>query len=99
MKPAALVSMLLVLVASAVKAQLTLLPQIGFDRSKTSVQYNELSSFSPLGGKGNLKANLRLDYRFPKGHGPYASFGTAPAVVEFSFADPSNAMSNFKAAA
>jgi len=106
MKPAALVSMLLVLIASTVKAQLTLRPQLGFDGSKTffeqssgsSNNYAGISSVSPLGARGNLKADLRLDYRFPKGFGPYISVGTKPAPVEISFTGPSLARQNFTAA-
>ena len=99
MKPAALTGLLFVFIGSTAFAQLTLRPEIGFDRSKTLVQYNDLSSFSPMGSSIRPKANLRLDYRLPKGHGPYFAIGTSPGVVEFSFANPSAAMNNFKAAA
>jgi hypothetical protein len=98
MKPPVLTSMLLLFISITAKAQLSFLPQIGFEKSKTSVRVNDLSSFSPIGSTGNLKANLRADYRFKKGHGPYVAFGTNPGAVAYSFTDPSTAMSNFKAA-
>jgi hypothetical protein len=98
MKPAALTGLLFLFIGSTAFAQLTLRPEIGFDRSKTLIQYNDLSSFSPMGSSIRPKANLRLDYHFPKGHGPYFAIGTSPGVVEFSFANPSAAMNNFKAA-
>ena len=98
MKPAALMVVLLLFVTSVVRAQLTLLPQMGFDLSKTNLQFNELSSFAPLGSKANIKAAIKMDYRFKGGHGPYVGVGTSPSVVEFSFAEPSTAMNDFKAA-
>ena len=97
MKSTAFFGMLFLLLASTAKAQFTLLPQIGIDRSKTTINYNDITSFSPLDGKANFKANLRMDYRFRKGHGPYIGVGTSPAVVDFNFTDPTTAINNYKA--
>ena len=94
MKPAALLTTLSLLLACTASSQFSLLPQLGFESSKTSINHNG-SSFSPSGGRGNLKANLRLDYRFKMGHGPYVGIGTSPAVMEYSFTDPSNPKANF----
>ena len=99
MKPAAFTLMLVLLVAVTANAQLSFLPQIGIEQSKTSVSINDLPSFSPMGVNNYLKANLRMDYRFKKGHSPYVSLGTSPGVVNYSFADPANAATNFKTAA
>jgi hypothetical protein len=90
---------LLFLLGTTASAQFSIQPQVGFEQSKTSVLYNGLPSFSPLGREGSLKAALRMDYRFKKGFGPYASFGSSPAVVAFSFANPSDALANYKATA
>jgi hypothetical protein len=98
MKPAAFTMMPVLFVAISANAQLSFLPQLGFEQSKTLVQYNNSSSFSPIGSQANLKANLRMDYRFKKGHGPYIAVGTAPGAVAFSFNDIANAATNFKAA-
>jgi opacity protein-like surface antigen len=98
MKPAAFTLMPVLFVAISAKAQLSFLPQLGFEQSKTLVQYNNSSSFSPIGSQANLKANLRMGYRFKKGHGPYMAVGTAPGAVAFSFNDVANAANNFKAA-
>jgi hypothetical protein len=98
MKLAAFTLMPALFVAISANAQLSFLPQLGFEQSKTSVQYNNSSSFSPIGSQANLKANLRMDYRFKKGHGPYMAIGTAPGAVAFSFNDVANAANNFKAA-
>lgn len=94
MKPAALLTTLLVLFAFTATSQLSLLPQLGFESAKTSINHNG-SSFSPSGGIGNLKASLRLDYRFKGGHGPFIGIGNSPAVVEYSFADANNPKSNY----
>jgi hypothetical protein len=89
MKPAALVSTLFLLCASTVKGQFTLLPQIGFENSKVNVDQNFSSqqyyAANPSLGSSvvNFKANLRLDYRFRNGFGPYISVGTKPAVYEY----------------
>jgi hypothetical protein len=98
MKPAAITLMLVLLVAVTANAQLSFLPQIGFEQSKTSVRVNDLSSFSPMGFTNNFKANLRADYRFKKGHGPYISIGTTPGAIAFSFSEVANVSNNFKAA-
>lgn len=97
MKPAALTGLLLFILAATANAQLTLLPQIGLDRSKTSVSVNDLPSFSPMGAFGSFKAGLRLDYRFKSGHGPYLGLGTSSGPVAYSFSSPSNALNDYKA--
>lgn len=96
MKPAALFSVLL-FVAIASNAQLTLTPQIGFEQFKTSIGYNQFKSFSPLGWKTFIKTDLRLDYRAKKGHGLFATIGTNPSAIAYSFTNPSNALNNFSA--
>jgi predicted DNA binding CopG/RHH family protein len=98
MKPALLTGMMLLLIASTTSAQLTLLPQVGFESAKTSLQYNGLPSFSPLGGEGSLKALARLDYRFKSRHGAFIGVGSSPAAVAFSFSNPADALTNYKAA-
>ncbi|MBD0286362.1 MAG: hypothetical protein ICV51_11215 [Flavisolibacter sp.] len=98
MKPSALSLALFLLAGTAAQAQLTLLPQLGFDVSSTRVQINDLRSFSPIGAQGSPKANVRLDYRFKQGHGPFVGIGTSPSVVAFTFADPAMAATAFRAA-
>ena len=98
MKPVAITCMLVLFVSVTANAQLSFLPQIGFDQTKTSVSVNDLPSFSPMDFASNFKANLRMDYRFKKGHGPYVGIGTAPGAMAFSFPDAANAATNFSAA-
>jgi hypothetical protein len=92
MKPAATTLMLVLLVAITANAQLSFLPQVGFEQVKTSVRVNDLPSFSPMGFANNFKANLRMDYRFKKGHGPYIGLGSAPGAMAFSFVDATNVL-------
>jgi len=72
-------------IASAVSAQkLSLTPQVGFENSKTSVNYNNLRSFIPLNGNFNPQLSLRLDYKFKQGFGPYIGASTSRSVVMMS---------------
>jgi hypothetical protein len=93
MKPTALMVLLLCASTTAL-AQLSFLPQLGFEHSKTLMQVNNGSSFSPAGANTNFRVNLRADYKFKKGHGPYLAIGTAPGSIAYSFAD--GAVSDFK---
>jgi hypothetical protein len=97
MKPAIFPAVVMLLVSTALKAQLSLLPQFGVDFSKTSVRYNDSKCFSPLGTEASPKASLRLDYRVKSGHGAFAGVTTSPGAVAFSVTDPSSPMTSFKA--
>lgn len=96
MKPAACTVLLLLLLSTA-RAQLTLLPQAGFDRSRTFFRINDNNRFAPAGALLDLKAALRLDYRLRSGQGAYVSVGTSPAPVSFRFDRPVAAASEFRA--
>ena len=88
----------LLFIACAVKAQqLSLTPQVGFENSKTSVNYNNLASFAPLGGEFSPQVSLRLDYKFKQGFGPYLGVSTSRSVVAYSFSDIENGMSLYSA--
>lgn len=96
MRSVALVGILFI--ASAVNAQkLSLTPQVGFENSKTSVNYNDLGSFAPLGGEFNPQVSLRLDYKFKQGFGPYFGASTSRSVVLYSFTDIENGMNLYNA--
>lgn len=85
-------------IASAVNSQkLSLTPQVGFENSKTSVNYNDLGSFAPLGGEFNPQVILRLDYKFKGGFGPYFGASTSRSVVLYSFNDLENGMNLYNA--
>jgi len=85
-------------IASAMNAQrLSLTPQVGFENSRTSVNYNNLGSFSPLGGEFNPQVSLRLDYKFKQGFGPYVGASTSRSGVLYNFNDIENGMSVYTA--
>ena len=85
-------------IACAVNAQrLSLTPQVGFENSKTSINYNNLGSFAPLGGEFNPQVSLRLDYKFKQGFGPYLGVSTSRSVVSYNFSDIENGMNFYSA--
>jgi hypothetical protein len=98
MRTAALTSFLLVAFGSAAIAQkLTLLPHVGFENSRTTISYNNLNSFAPLGGEFSPQVGLRLDYRFKQGFGPWLAISSSRSVVSYSFSDPEKGMNLFTA--
>ena len=95
MKSTVLTVCLLVLAGAVCHAQLSFLPQVGFEQSRTSINYNELST---SGVSGNFRANLKADYRLKGGHGPYVSVGTSPAPMNFNFSSTGDLMQNYQSA-
>lgn len=75
-------------------AQFTILPQAGFENSRTSIELNELSCFSPLGAKLSPQAGVRLDYKLKKLHGPFLGVTTSRSVVKYDFSDQPSGMMN-----
>ncbi len=94
MRPAILLCMF-VLFGYIANAQFTILPQVGFENSKTSVELNEHSSFAPAGAKLSPQIALRLDYNLKKGSGPYVGIATSRSVTKLNFTDPETVMNNF----
>ena len=89
---------LFIVSALAMNAQkLSLTPQVGFENSRTSVNYNNLGSFAPLGGEFNPQVSLRLDYKFKQGFGPYIGASTSRSGVLYSFNDVENGMNLYSA--
>lgn len=82
MKSTVLTGILLVATGAVSYGQLSFLPQVGFERSGTTLNYNSLSASQC---DASFRANLRADYRFKGGHGPYIGLGTSPAQTSFSF--------------
>ena len=77
--------------------RLSLTPQVGFENSKTSINYNNLGSFAPLNGEFNPQISFRLDYKFKQGFGPYIGASTSRSVVLYSFNDIENGMNLYNA--
>ena len=98
MRSIALSGILFIASSIAVNAQqLSLTPQVGFENSKTSINYNNLGSFAPLGGEFNPQVSLRLDYKFKQGFGPYLGVSTSRSVVAYSFSNIDNGMNLYSA--
>lgn len=77
----------------------SILPQVGFENSKTNINYNDLSSFAPEGVKFSPQASLRLNYSSKQGHGFFVGIASSRNTVLFSFADPETGMNQFASAA
>ena len=93
-----ILSALFIACGLAMNAQkLSLTPQVGFENSKTSVNYNDLGFFAPLGGELNPQVSLRLDYKFKQGFGPYIGASTSRSGVLYSFNNIENGMNEYTA--
>ena len=77
--------------------KLSLTPQVGFESSKTSVNYNSLGSFAPLGNVFSPQASLRLDYKFKQGFGPYFGASTSRSGVLYNFSNLEQGMNEYNA--
>ncbi len=75
----------------------SLLPQVGFENSKTKISYNDGKSFSPLGVRFSPQASLRLTYSSKKGHGFFVGAATSRTIVSFNFADPETGQNSYTA--
>jgi hypothetical protein len=81
----------------AAKAQkFSLLPQVGFENSKTTIRYNNSSSFSPAGISFSPQVGLQLTYRSKPGHGFFLGAASSRSTVPFSFTNPENGMTDYK---
>src|SRR5688572_15875020 len=98
MRNAVLALLLFGATAGAAQAQrFSLLPQVGFESSKTSISYNKQGYFVPTGVKFSPQASLRVDYTSKKGHGLFLGMTSSRNAVEFNFADPETGMTNYNA--
>ncbi len=95
MKSTVLTSLLFLLIGTVANAQLSFLPQVGFEQSRTTFNYGE-SSIS--GMQGNLKAGLKMDYRLKGGHSPFINLTTSPAPVNFVFSDGNSLANSYQSA-
>lgn len=97
MRTAALTLLSFVAFGFAAGAQkFSLLPQVGFENSKTKVRYNDLPSFSPAGINFSPQVGLRVTYTSKPGHGIFLGAASSRNVVPFSFTDPETGMNSFK---
>ncbi|MFC0774732.1 hypothetical protein [Terrimonas alba] len=98
MKKILFISLLFTILSVGINAQkLTLLPQAGFENTKTTLNFNDLSTISPMNMNFTPHAGIRLDYQSKKGFGPYIGIATTRPGINFRFTDPENAMNSFSA--
>jgi hypothetical protein len=83
MKPIVLTGALALLGATTLNAQLSLLPQAGFEQARTSLNYGNGLSARDI--NGTLKAGLQAGYHLKGGHTPFVRLATSPAATRFAF--------------
>ncbi|MBA4139976.1 MAG: hypothetical protein H0X70_05650 [Segetibacter sp.] len=71
----------------ATAQRLTLMPQLGLENSRTSIQYNNTPSFLPIGGQMSPYAGARLDYKTKKGHGVFIAAATNRSSISYDFSN------------
>jgi hypothetical protein len=77
--------MLFLLTGAVAQAQLSFLPQVGFEQSRTKLNYG--NALSTSGIDGNFKASLKVNYQLKGGHSPFINLSTSPASVNFAFSE------------
>jgi hypothetical protein len=85
MRTVALTALLVAFSYAASAQKFTLLPQVGFENSRTVINYNDVNCISPLGVKFSPQGSLRLNYSSKKGHGFFIGAATSRASTVFSF--------------
>ncbi len=97
MRTATLTLLSFVVFSYAAKGQkFSLLPQVGFENSKTTIRYNNSSSFSPAGISFSPQVGLQFAYRTKLGHGLFLGGSSSRSTVPFSFANPENGINDYK---
>jgi hypothetical protein len=97
MRTAALALFLVAFTYAASAQKFSLLPQVGFENSRSVIQFNEQNSLAPLGVKLSPQASLRLNYTSKTGQGFYVGVASSQSPVFISFTNPETAMNDFRA--
>ncbi len=96
MRTAALTLLSFVAFGYAAEAQkFSLLPQVGFENSKTRMRFNDLSSFSPAGLIFSPQVSMHVRYKSKAGHGVFAGAASSRTTVPVSFTDPERGMNSY----
>ena len=96
MRTAAFTLVFFVAFCYAANAQkFSLLPQVGFENSKTKIRYNDLPSFAPAGVVTSPQVGLQLTYKIKSGHGLFLGAASSRSIVPYSFSDPETGMTNY----
>ena len=97
MRTAALTLLSFVAFGYASKAQkFSLLPQVGFENSKTTINYNNSSPFAPAGVGFSPQVSLQFAYKSKPGHGVFLGASSSRSSVPFSFTNPETGMNSYK---
>jgi len=95
MRTAAL-ALFLVAFTLATRAQkFTLLPQAGFENSRSIIQFNDQNSLAPLGVRFSPQASLRLNYTSKTGQGFFVGLASSRSTVLVGFTNPEDAFNSF----
>jgi len=98
MRSKIMTSILFIALVATMNAQkFSITPQVGFENTRTSVNFNNLGFFAPLSGEFSPQISLRLDYKFKQGFGPYIGASTSRSVLLYNFSDIENGMNVFNA--
>jgi hypothetical protein len=95
MRTAALALFLVAFTFAASAQKFTLLPQAGFENSRSIIQFNDQNSLAPLGVRISPQASLRLNYTSKTGQGFYVGLASSRSTVLVSFTNPETAISSF----
>jgi hypothetical protein len=81
---------------SVANSQLTIRPEAGLENPKTKISYNNLGYFSPV-TQVKPQFSLRADYKFKSRFAPFVGLATTHPLVNYTFTDPENGMTAYKA--
>ena len=79
---------LFVFVSYAANAQFSILPQLGMETLRTTIQSGDFSSFSPAGLQFAPRLSVRAAYSLKSGQGAFLGIATGSPAVQFKFTDP-----------
>lgn len=72
-------------------AQFSILPQLGMEALRTTIQSGDFSSFSPAGLQLAPRLSVRAAYNLKSGQGAFLGVATGSPAVQFKFTDPKSA--------
>jgi hypothetical protein len=78
-------------ISYASTAQFSILPQLGMETLRTTIQSGDFASFSPAGLQFAPRLSLRAAYNLKSGQGAFLGIATGSPAMQFKFADPKTA--------
>lgn len=95
MRTAALALFLVAFTFAASAQKFTLLPQAGFENSRSIIQFNDQNILAPLGVRISPQASLRLNYTTKTGQGFYVGLASSRSTMLIEFTNPETAINSF----